>query len=113
MQVGSVATPSATLTEIGLGQESHSEGKAAKKAAEAAAYEAANFMLEFEGEYLMPLSVQKVERLLADSDVPVLLVMGAEWCAPCKLLAPRLQEIGKTLKCAPPAQWGHWCLFFA
>ena len=36
------------------------------------------------------------ERVVARShDVPVLLDIGADWCAPCNILAPRLEKLAR------------------
>jgi thioredoxin 2 len=36
-----------------------------------------------------------LERVVKDSDVPVLIDFYADWCAPCKIMAPMLDEIAR------------------
>jgi thioredoxin 1/putative thioredoxin len=49
-----------------------------------------------------PMAVQSVteqdfEREVLQSEVPVLLEFGAEWCGPCKMVAPELQALSEEL----------------
>jgi thioredoxin 2 len=37
-----------------------------------------------------------LERIVQDTDVPVLVDFYADWCAPCKLMAPLLDEIARS-----------------
>lgn len=39
------------------------------------------------------VSDQDLERVVADSEVPVLVDFYADWCGPCKMMAPMLDDI--------------------
>jgi thioredoxin 2 len=44
-----------------------------------------------------PITVgdQDLERVVAESEVPVLVDFHADWCGPCKMMAPLLDEVAR------------------
>jgi len=49
-------------------------------------------------EQVIHTSDEKFDADVIDSEVPVLLDFWAEWCAPCKMIAPMLIEIAEEYK---------------
>ena len=41
------------------------------------------------------ISGEDLERVVAESDVPVLIDFYADWCGPCKMIAPIIDEIAE------------------
>jgi thioredoxin len=46
---------------------------------------------------LLPVTEQNFEREVLMSELPVLLEFGAEWCGPCKVVAPELEALASEL----------------
>jgi thioredoxin len=46
---------------------------------------------------LTPVTEQNFEREVLMSELPVLLEFGAEWCGPCKVVAPELEALASEL----------------
>ena len=45
-------------------------------------------------EHALELSDANFEQEVVQSDIPVLVDFWAEWCMPCKMLAPTIDELG-------------------
>lgn len=43
----------------------------------------------------VPATDASLDRTVAETDVPVLVDFYADWCGPCKIMAPRLDELAR------------------
>lgn len=44
----------------------------------------------------VPITDQRFDRVIADAEVPVLVDFYADWCGPCKMMAPLLDDLARS-----------------